>query len=76
MVQKPAGAVFYRNAREESKIIVLARRLWRKHGKERAKARALDIRGFPLRWETRGSQDRRLGLSRFFRLFNGSGLAG
>ena len=29
----------------------------REHGKERTKARALDIRSFPLRWEMRGNQD-------------------
>lgn len=30
-----------------------------KSGKNRPKARAHDIRSFPLRWETMGSQDRR-----------------
>jgi len=59
MVQKPAGAVFCRNAREESEIISLARPQWREYGKARAKAHAFDIRGFPSRRETMGSQDRR-----------------
>ena len=41
------------------KKIVLAGRVWRERGKERAKARAFDIRGFPLRWETMGNDERR-----------------
>src|SRR5258707_13751197 len=46
MAQKPAGAVFCRNAREESEIISLARPQWRGYGETRAKGPAFRIPGF------------------------------
>jgi hypothetical protein len=67
MVQKPAGAVFCRNAREKIRNFLSSQEGWMGEvGNFPENPCAIDVRGFPLRWETRGSQDRRLALCFFY----------